>query len=277
MSPRFVPSILVILTLTMTGCEEHKVASFQRLNTFVLSAETTDALRFVAEHDKVQVVTPESGLQKSFEAAINFCGTIRCEIVVSNITARTGDSLPSGDISLRVAPEEFKKLLDYVQTLGKITEHSTERIDKTAAVVDTDAKIKNLTAFRDNLRAMLAKPSATVKDLVDIHSQLTETQSELDSETAQRKILANETEKIAADLAFRVEGFTGNAGGFARIRSALSETGYILGDSTASLITTIVALIPWLIVIAPGVWLLTKWWRKLRLRRNRAVAPTKTS
>lgn len=34
---------------------------------------------------------------------------------------------------------------------------------------------------------------------------------------------------------------------------------------------------PWLIVIIPGAWLLTKWWRKLRLRKNRAVAPTKTS
>ena len=169
---------------------------------------------------------------------------------------RTGDSLPSGDISFRVAPEDLKKLMDYVQKLGKVAEHSTEREDKTAAVVDTEAKIKNLTAFRDNLRLMLAKPSATVKDLVDIQTQLTETQSELDSETAQRKILANETEKIAVELAFRVEGFTGNAGGFARIWNALREAGSILGDSTASLITTVVALIPWLIVIVPVAWLL---------------------
>ena len=41
---------------------------------------------------------------------------------------------------------------------------------KTTAVVDTEARIKNLTGFRDNLRAMLAKPSATVKDSVDIQA-----------------------------------------------------------------------------------------------------------
>src|SRR5215510_11522153 len=98
--------------------------------------------------------------------------------------------------------------------LGKIAQHTTEREDKTTAVIDTEAKLKNLTSFRDNLRAMLGKPSATVKDLVEIQQQLTETQSELDSETAQRKILANETEKIAVKISFRVEWSSANAGGF---------------------------------------------------------------
>jgi Domain of unknown function (DUF4349) len=70
-------------------------------------------------------------------------------------------------------------------------------VDKTTSVIDTDAKIKNLTAFRDSLRTMLMKPSVTVKDSIDIQQQLTDVQSQLDSETSARKILANETEKIA--------------------------------------------------------------------------------
>src|SRR5436309_115009 len=61
-------------------------------------------------------------------------------------------------IFLRVAPDDLKKLLGSVEKLGKILEHTTEREDKTTVVVDTEAKIKNLTTFRDNLRAMLAKP-----------------------------------------------------------------------------------------------------------------------
>ena len=169
---------------------------------------------------------------------------------------------------MRVVPEDPKKLLERIQTLGKIAQHTTEREDKTAVVVDTEAKIKNLTSFRDNLRAMLGKPSATVKDLVEIQQQLTETQSELDSETAQRKILANETEKIAVEISLRVERPRDNAGGFALIWNALRESGSVLGDSTASLIYTIVAIIPWLILILPGCWVLLRLWRKLRRRRN---------
>ena len=169
---------------------------------------------------------------------------------------------------MRVVPEDLKRLLEHVQTLGKIAQHTTEREDKTAVVVDTEAKIKNLTSFRDNLRAMLGKPSATIKDLVEIQQQLTETQSELDSENAQRKILANETEKIAVEISLRVERPKDNAGGFALIWNALRESGSVLGDSTASLIYTIVAIIPWLILILPGGWVLLRLWRKLRRRRN---------
>jgi Domain of unknown function (DUF4349) len=93
------------------------------------------------------------------------------------------------------------------------------------------------------------------------------------NETAQRKILANETEKIAVEISFHVESPSRNAGGFAQIWNALRESGSILADSTASLITTVVAIIPWLILIVPAVWLLAKVWKKLKLRRNRTVLP----
>ena len=102
--------------------------------------------------------------------------------------------------------EDINKLFAQVQNLGKITQHTTQREDKTTAVIDSDAKIKNLTSFRDSLSSMLAKPSATVNDLVAIQQQLMETQSQLDSETAQRKSLANDTEKIFIDFSFRVPG-----------------------------------------------------------------------
>jgi hypothetical protein len=203
--------------------------------------------------------------------SVAFCGTIQCEVVSSSITTRTGDSVPSGAISLRIVPEDLQKLLAFIQKLGKVAQHTTEREDKTAIVVDTEAKIKNLTSFRDNLRAMLAKPSATVKDLVEIQKQLTDTQAELDSQTAQRKILANETEKIAVDVSFRVQR-SSRAGAFAEIRNALRESGEVLADSTASLITTIVVVIPWLILIVPVVWLMAKAWGKLRRRRNGTVS-----
>jgi hypothetical protein len=174
-------------------------------------------------------------------------------------------------VSLRLAPQDLTKLFAHIQKLGKIAHHTTEREDKTAAVVDTDAKVKNLTAFRDNLRAMLAKPSATVKDLIEIQKQLTETQAQLDSETANRKILANETEKIAVRLSFRVKEPRGSARGLALIWDALRESGSDLAESTAFLITVIVTVIPWLIVIVPGLWLLARIWR--RSRRDRTVSP----
>ena len=275
MNRKFAILVFAALTSIATGCGYKRVAPASTALTepVMLHAFAMSPQRYIAERHKIEVITSESELQKSWESAVAFCPTIQCEVVSSSITTRAGDSVPSGVISLRVAPNDLKKLLGYVEKLGKIARHTTDREDKTTAVVDTEAKIKNLTGFRDNLRAMLARPSATVKDLVEIQKQLTDTQTELDSETTQRKILANETEKVAVEIAFRVERPSGSAGGLAQVWDALRESGSILGDSTAFLITTIVAIIPWLILIVPAVWLLTKAWRKLRLRRNRPVSP----
>jgi len=275
MNRKFVILIFVALTSMATGCSYKKVAapgSTALIEPLLLHAIAGSPQRYIAERHKLEVITSESELQKSWESAVAFCPTVQCEVVSSSITTRAGDSIPSGVISLRVAPDDLKKLLGHVEKLGKISRHTTEREDKTTAVVDTEAKIKNLTGFRDNLRAMLARPSVTVKDLVEIQKQLTDTQSELDSETAQRKILANETDKIAVEIDFRVERPSGTVGGFAQVWDALRESGSTLGDSTASLITAIVAIIPWLILIVPAVWLLVRAWRWLKQRRHRPVA-----
>jgi len=216
----------------------------------------------------------ESQLQKSWESVSNFCSTIHCEILNSSITSRTRDSQPSASITLRVAPEDLPKLMEHLEKQGTIVQHTNEGEDKATAVVDTEARIKNLTGFRDNLRAMLVKPSATVKDAVDIQQQLTEVQSNLDSETAQRKILANETEKVAVVISFRIERTADGGGGFNVIGDALRESGSVLAESIASLITVVVAVIPWLIVILPLLWLLRKMWRKYRKGRRADQPPT---
>jgi hypothetical protein len=242
-----------------------------RFSPFEISAyagKLPDVQRFIAVKHKLQIVATESQLQKSWESVSNFCSTIHCEILNSGITSRTRESLPSASISLRVAPEDVGKLMEHLEKQGTIVQHSTESEDKTIAVVDSEARIKNLTGFRDNLRAMLAKPSATVKDSVDIQEQLTEVQSNLDSETAQRKILANETEKVAVVISFRIEKTTDGGGGFKVIGDALRESGSVLAESIASLITVVVAVIPWLIVILPLLWLLRNMWRKYRKGRR---------
>jgi len=276
---------VLVLAGMLTGCQKAvKEARFSRYDDriagggggsamMLLDVARADTTRYIAARDKLEIITPETQLQKSWESAVDFCNSIRCEVVSSSITMRTANSVPVGSITMRVAPEDLSKLLTQLAKLGKIAQHTTEREDKTTAVVDTEAKIKNLTAFRDNLRAMLGKSSAKVSDLVEIQKQLTDTQSDLDSETAQRKILANETEKVAVEINFQVEATGEVRSGFSQIWDALRESGSVLGDSTASLITTVVAIIPWLILIVPGIWILRKAWANLKLRRKTKLPP----
>src|SRR5258708_7300327 len=148
MNRKFVILDFAALTCIATGCGYKRVAPASTALTepVVLHAFAMSPQRYIAEHHKIEVITSESELQKSWESAVAFCPTIQCEVVSSSITTRAGDSVPSGVISLRVAPDDLKKLLGYVEKLGKIARHTTDREDKTTAVVDTEAKIKNLIA-----------------------------------------------------------------------------------------------------------------------------------
>jgi len=232
------------------------------------------APRFVAVRHKLEIVEAGPGLAKSVEAVVAFCGTIQCEVLSSSVTNETALLSPSGNIAARVAPQDLNKFLDFAGKQGKIAQHATESEDKTAAVVDVEAKLKNQTDFRDSLRRMLTKPGVSVADLLQIQEKLAEAQAELDSEATQRKILANETEKVYVEIAFHAEQRTVSRGAFASVGEALRDSGSVLGDSLAALITAVAAIIPWLIVIVPGLWFLIKAVRWFRERRRTAKAVT---
>lgn len=126
------------------------------------------ASRFVAVRHKLEIVGPGAGLAKSIEAVVAFCGTIQCEVLSSSVTNETAVLSPSGNIAARVAPADLNKFLEFVGKQGNIAQHSTESEDKTAAVVDVEAKLKNQADFRDSLRRMLTKPGVSVADLLQI-------------------------------------------------------------------------------------------------------------
>jgi len=230
------------------------------------------AARFVAVRHKLEIVEASSGLAKSVEAVVAFCGTIQCEVLSSSVTNEMAVLSPSGNIAARVAPPDLNKFLEFVGKQGKIAQHSTESEDKTAAVIDVEAKLKNQTDFRDSLRRMLARPGVSVADLLQIQEKLAEAQAELDSEATQRKVLANETEKVYVEIAFRAEQRPISRGAFASVGEALRDFGSDFGDSLAALISAVAAIIPWLIVIIPGLWFVGRAVRRLRERRRAAKA-----
>jgi Domain of unknown function (DUF4349) len=232
------------------------------------------APRFVAVRHKLEIVEASSVLAKSIEAVVAFCGNIQCEVLSSSVTNETAVLSPSGNIAARVAPPDLNKFLDFVGKQGKIAQHATESEDKTAAVIDVEARLKNQTDFRDSLRRMLTKPGVSVADLLQIQEKLAEAQAELDSEARQRKVLANETEKVYVEIAFHADQRTISRGAFASVGEALRDFGSVLSDSFAALITAVAAIIPWLLVIVPGLWFLIKAVPRFRERRRAAKAVT---
>jgi Domain of unknown function (DUF4349) len=253
--------------LSAVAGDQPMTASY-KVATVQLTAAPPETKRFVAVHHKLVVISPESELPKNWRAVIEFCGTIRCEVISSSIVTRTQESFPSGAITLRVVPEDFPRLLTQVEKQGNVVEHTTQSEDKTTEVVDTEARLKNLTAYRDSLRTMLGRPGLNVKDSVEIQEKLSDVQSNLDAEATKRKILANETEKVAAEIEFRVRDTSHKRGAFAALWEALGEAGETLAESLGSVVTFVVFIIPWILLFLLIGWFLRRLWRKRRAKKT---------
>ena len=234
---------------------------------FLAPAEVLAAGRYLAVKHQLTLVGNEAQIGKSLEAVVGFCGSIQCEVLSSSVANKTEDAIAAGSVAVRVAPGDLSKFLEFVGKQGQISQHSTETGDKTAQVLDLEAKLKNQTEFRDNLRRMMARPGVSVADLLQIQEKLTAAQSELDSEAAQRAVLANETEKVAVEIEFRAAGVERRGSAWSPLGRALRDAGREFAVSLAALITVVVAVIPWLVVMVPGGWLVLRGWRNWRRRR----------
>jgi hypothetical protein len=245
------------------------------LKTFLLEPPaipaSITARRFIAVTHRFEVETPEAELAKAWESVVKSCESMDCEVLASSITSKTASSPPKGELSLRIAPGNLNKLFDSINKSSTVIEHITESADKTAEVVDTDAKLKNQTEFRDRLRGMLAKSPGGVKELIEVERELANVQAEIDSLSTMQKSLQNQTQKIAVQITFISKRSVTRTGALAPIANAWDESGYVIAESLGSLITFIVAVIPWLVLIIPAIWIIIKLLRRRSRKKEGSV------
>ena len=226
------------------------------------------ATRFVAVRHDLAVVTAADAVEAAWKAAETACLAAGCELLASNV-ARDDERAPAAAfLDARLPPEALAPFLARLGGLGRIGRHATAAEDKTAEVVDVEARLRNMAGFRDNLRKLMTTPGARLKDLIDVERELTRVQSELDSLATRRKVLAGETEKVRVTVAFGAQPAVLEAGMWLPVKSAVLRAGHVLAASVATLAGSAVALLPWaLVLIVAGLGL-----RALRRRQRRAAA-----
>jgi hypothetical protein len=130
--------------------------------------------------------------------------------------------------------------------------------------VDADARIKNLTDLRDRYRLMLTEKKAEFKDLVEIEKALSTAQAELDGIISYRKILALETDLVAVDIQFTAAQGITEQGFFAPVARALKDASSVMMESFGAVITFVMSAIPWLLIGIPLLWLIRRYWVKIK-------------
>ena len=228
------------------------------------AGDSTSVKKYIALRHHLQIETPADKMQAAFDAAIAHCAALNCQLLSANYNKATPYSPPSASLYVRVPPRNVEIFLTGLAKNGEVMQHGRESEDKTSQVVDTDARIKNLTELRDRLRAMLNDKSAKFKDIIDVERELANTQSQLDTFSSMRKVLSQETDLVAVNIDFvAAQGIT-EQGFFAPVARALKDAGRVLMESFASVITFVMSAIPWLLIGVPFIWLVRKIWVKVK-------------
>ena len=229
-------------------------------------SDSTSVKKYIALRHHLQIETPAEKMQATFDAAMAHCEALNCQMLSANFNKATPYSPSSASLYVRVSPRNVEIFLSGLAKNGEIMQHGRDSEDKTSQVVDTDARIKNLTELRDRLRAMLADKAAKFKDIIDVERELANTQSQLDSMMSMRKVLSQETDLVAVNIDFvATQGIT-EQGFFAPVARALKDAGRVMMESFGSVITFFMSAIPWLLIGIPFIWLVRKVWIKIKTK-----------
>jgi Domain of unknown function (DUF4349) len=230
------------------------------------SRDTNQVKKYIALRHNLQIETQAEKMQAAFDAAVRHCEALNCQLLSAYYNKETPYSPPSASLSARVPPRNVEIFLGGLAKNGEILQHGRDSEDKTNQVVDTDARIKNLTELRDRLRMMLTDKSAKFKDIIDVERELANTQSQLDSMLSMRKILSQETDLVAVNINFSAAQGITEQGFFAPVARALKDAGRVMMESFAAVITFVMSAIPWLLIGIPIIWLARKYWTKIKTK-----------
>lgn len=230
------------------------------------AGDSTSAKKYIALRHHLQIETSAENMQATFEAAIKHCEALNCQLLSANYNKETPYNPPSASLYVRIPPRNVEIFLTGLAKNGEVMQHGRDSEDKTSQVVDTDARIKNLTELRDRLRLMLTDKSAKFKDIIDVERELANTQSQLDSMLSMRKVLSQETDLVAVNIDFTAAQGITEQGFFAPVARALKDAGRVMMESFGSVIIFVMSAVPWLLIGIPIIWLARKYWTKIETK-----------
>ena len=229
-------------------------------------ADTSPVKKYIALRHHLQIETSVDHMQVAFDAALKHCEALNCQLLSAYYNKETPYSPPSASLSARVPPRNVEVFLTGLAKNGEVLQHGRDSEDKTNQVVDADARIKNLTELRDRLRTMLTDKSAKFKDIIDVERELANTQSQLDSMLTMRKILSQETDLVAVNIDFTASQGITEQGFFAPVARALKDADRVMMESFGAVITFVMSAIPWLLIGIPILWLIRRYWTKIKTK-----------
>lgn len=193
-------------------------------------------------------------------------GPARCLVVKSTLNAPGPDDHVVTDeaillIEARTAGA-INARLDAIAVTGgaRVATRQVEAEDVTKQAIDADAKVRAKEALAGRLLAIVRDGKGNVGELVQAERAYAQTQEELDAARGEQAELA---QRVAMSRVTITYAFDDTPGRGSPIGASVAAAGDTLATSIATLVTAIVALLPWLVAGALAITGL-RWVRRKR-------------
>ena len=198
---------------------------------------------------------------KVMSASFRLLGAPDAPLPVANLSvALPHDSVAVFEESLLVGlPDETK---DDV----RITSRNTNAQNVTNQVKDIEARLSQLTNYRDRMMELSKRGGAKTDDLIKIEGEISRTQSEIEQIEGQRRDLAERIAKENLSISFEANSTVSDA--FQPVRDVWQNSLRTMGESASTVLALIVGLIPWLPVFLAGYFGARWIWRRARRQKT---------
>jgi Domain of unknown function (DUF4349) len=281
--------VIVFAVLFLTACDEFPSTNQENAKMFsdMPSSSLLETDAFVVEPPSVNSVVsdkrklayryqfsfaiPSKTLESVSQKVVQDCkkaGPDNCLIVRSSVDRYRNDQV-TANIALRVQPKWFADYQDDLTSSsiaagGKLMSSSVSVKDLTIAISDSTVKLSTLHTLRTRLQTMLGTKGSTVKDLVAVERELARVQGEIEGITARLRVLQTRIRMSEVELEFETRASAASRSSFQPVIDAITGFFSTLSTGLANLINFIAYVLPWLFLIAPIVWMLALWRRRLK-------------
>lgn len=154
---------------------------------------------------------------------------------------------------------------------AKMASRSSQAVSVETAVSDTARTVARLTAYRDRLAEIAKRTNMTVEDIIKLEAERARVQTELDDATNRQRDLTDgiARESVTIFLSPRYEPVAP----VGPLTQAVRDAGDTLTQNAAAALRFTIGALPWLPIVAAGIFLLQWLWRLFRRRRQAIVAP----
>jgi len=255
------PSWIMLSLLLLGGCQREKPLSpAMQVDVMDSVAQEQRRDKSLAYEHTVTIALEPAVLPNRMKEIQEACATDKkygCTLL--DVLLRSATDAPSGTIRMRLAPGGVAVFTATASKNGAIKEQITHAEDLAQQVNDTERELALLTAHRDRLIEFSKDKSLKIDQVMTVSRELASVQTQIDTAATTRANLHRriDTELLTLKLNVPAETLIAQR---APIHDAFESFTSDFSDAIAQVIRFIAGLIPWLVVIVPGIVLLRLLW-----------------